>query len=97
MVWVDPGRCGGSPCIMGTRITTEAAAGLAWSSGIAAALECWPHVTREQILGACWYEVTHGNRRRWRKRYGDWATEWSQQIWEGRWTEVSEPPRAEAV
>lgn len=96
-VWVDPGRCGGSPCIYGTRITTEAAAGLAWRDGIDTALTCWPHLTESDILVACWYEVTHGNRRTWRKRFGDWPKDYAERMWRGRWEDVARPPTRETA
>lgn len=83
-VWVDPGRQGGSPCIFGSRMPTEQVAHLVWDGGIETVHRGWPYFTDQQILGACWYEVIYGNRRRWRKRFPDWPTQWDEQQWRDR-------------
>lgn len=70
-IWVDPSRCGGSPAIYGTRLATANVAGLVWDAGVDTARACWPHVSEADLLAACWYEAEHGNRRHWKKRFGD--------------------------
>lgn len=95
VVWVDPGRQGGAPCVMGTRIPTEAVARFFWESGMASTLAAYPAITREQALGACWFSVRFG-RKRWRKRWGVWADRYGARMWSGDWEDVPEPPREAA-
>lgn len=83
-VWVDPGRRSGEPCIYGHRIPTEMVARLVWAHGMDTVRQGWPYLTDDQILGACWYEVAHGNRRRWRKAFTDWPKAYDRADWEAR-------------
>lgn len=91
-IWVHPGRCGGSPCVYGTRITTAAIANMVWRNGPDLALECWPHLTLDDLKVACWYEATHGDRRRWKKRFGQWALDHGEAMWRSDWESVTAPP-----
>ena len=95
VVWGDPGRMGGSPCITGTRITTRTVAITAWRYGADTALDCWPHVTEEQVKGACWYEARHGARK-WQRRWADWLASHEGDMWRGEWDRVPTPPSKEA-
>lgn len=81
-VWVSPRRRSGDPCIYGHRLPTRQVASLVWGQGgMETMRRGWPYLTDEQILVACWYEVTHGDRRYWRKRYPDWPKEWRESDW----------------
>jgi uncharacterized protein (DUF433 family) len=83
-VWVDPGRRSGEPCIGGTRIPTHMIASLVWDGGFELVRQGWPYLGVEQILGACWFEVTHGNRRKWRKVFPDWPKRYDVDEWAAR-------------
>jgi uncharacterized protein (DUF433 family) len=83
-VWISPKRRGGEPCIYGHRLPTAQVAQLVWSSGIDTVRGGWSELTDEQILVACWYEVTHGNRRKWRKRFSDWPLTFDRDQWLSR-------------
>lgn len=83
-VCVDPGRRAGEPCINGTRIPTHMIASLVWDAGMKTVRHCWPSLTEAQILVACWFEVAHGNRRKWRRRYPDWPRSYSRDEWLAR-------------
>ena len=84
-VWVSPRRQGGEPCVMGTRIPTHTIAGLVWDRVPLEQIPAYyPTVTPEQALGACWYEVVHGNRRKWRRWRSDWPREWDENEWRNR-------------
>lgn len=60
VVWADPGRMSGQPCIYGTRLTTRQVARMVADYGIEYVRAGWPYLTDEQIEGACWFERTHG-------------------------------------
>lgn len=83
-VEVTPGRMGGAPCLGGTRIPTDQIAGLVWDCGMEQVRRGWTYLTDEQILVACWYEVTHGNRRYWRRHFADWPAEYREAEWRAR-------------
>lgn len=93
-IWVDPGRCGGSPCITGTRITTAAAAGMVLSLGVAEALNCWPHLDEDDLKAACWFEARHGRRSKLRKAFKEWAETHDEALWRNQWGEVPLPDSA---
>lgn len=61
VVWVDPGRKSGQPCIYGSRLTTRQVAHMVAEYGIEYVREGWPYLTDEQIEGACWFEREHGH------------------------------------
>jgi uncharacterized protein (DUF433 family) len=72
-IWVDPGRCGGTPCIAGTRLTTPAIAWLVWKHDVDRVLDLYPELTRTQVRVACWYDARCGTARHpWR----EWARHW---------------------
>lgn len=108
-VWIDPARRSGEPCVGGTRIPVNMVINIVWKRGLDVAYECWPDLTRQEILGACWYAGAgnvvrlHGKggkyvayRGPWRKRWGAWAAEVHQAMWSGRWDDVPDPPGATA-
>jgi uncharacterized protein (DUF433 family) len=64
VVWVDPRRMGGQPCVYGTRLTTSQVAHMVAEYGIECVHEGWPYLTDEQIEGACWFERTYGSKRK---------------------------------
>lgn len=59
-VWIDPERCGGQPCIGGTRIPVRLVAELA-ADGDDAALTAYPSLTPAQVAVARWYAERYGN------------------------------------
>lgn len=83
-MWVDLGRQGGDPCIYGHRLPTHIVAGIAWEAGIEHVRKFYSYLTDAQIIGACWYEVAHGRRRKWRKTFPDWPKEWDEDEWWAR-------------
>lgn len=83
-VWVSPRRRSGEPCIFGHRLPTAQVASLVWDGGMGAIRQGWPYLRDDQILVACWYEVTHGDRSRWRRRFSDWPTEYREAEWLAR-------------
>lgn len=92
-VWVAPGRCGGSPCIYGTRLTTQAIARIAWDAGVDGVRGFYPQLSEAQVFVACWYEAKYGDPR-WKKRLGPWVKEWQDAMWRGDWSAVPPPPKA---
>ena len=55
-IQVDPGLCGGKPCIRGTRIMVKNILGmLAGGDSLAEILEAYPELTREDISAALDY------------------------------------------
>lgn len=81
-VWVAPTRCGGDPCIGGTRITTSMAASAVWNrfygdGSVYGAQEFADDygLTERQVLIACWYEAVYGRNRALRKAWAKWAEE----------------------
>lgn len=106
-VWIDPARRSGEPCIGGHRLPVEMVVDAVWSAGVAQALGLWPQIDRAQVLVACWYAGAgnvvrlHGkggkyvaHRGPWRKRWGTWAKDSHQALWEQRFDDVTDPPSA---
>lgn len=58
-VWVDPGRMGGQPCILGTRLTTRSVARLYRDGGHEWVRSLYPELTDAQIDVAVWFEDAH--------------------------------------
>ena len=69
LIWVDPHRMAGQPCIDGHRLTTRQIARLVRDAGVDYVKQCWPYLTDEQINGAVWFEGEHGKGKRFRKWY----------------------------
>jgi uncharacterized protein (DUF433 family) len=108
-VWIDPGRCSGEPCVSGHRIPVELVIGSVWWHGVDSAMGTYA-LTREEVLGACWYAGAgnvvrlHGKGGRyvarrgpWRKRWGAWAWESHDALWNHLYDDVNDPPRGEEV
>ncbi|WP_166379905.1 DUF433 domain-containing protein [Catellatospora methionotrophica] len=89
----------GTPCVGGTRIPVETIARLVYGPGgsVQLATGSYPHLTRQQVLVACWYVGMYGtavwSRRRWRA----WAAGHADAMWAGRWNEVPDPPNGDNV
>lgn len=99
-VAVDPGMKFGEPTIGGTGIAVDVVAGMVWA-GETVDTVAWEYsgsgwtVTREQVLVACWFVATHGNSRRWRKRWKAWAEQAHQHMHAGDWDKVVDPPKGD--
>jgi uncharacterized protein (DUF433 family) len=93
-VWLSPGRRGGEPCVYGTRLPTEMIARAVWSAmPLERVCHTW-NVPRAQVLGACWYEARYG-RKRWARRWGEWADVNRSAMWCGDLDAVTAPPTRE--
>lgn len=106
-VWIDPARRCGEPCIGGTRIPVSMVIATVWNRGLDVVFECWPNLTRQQVLNACWYAGSgnvvrlHGKGGRyvayrgpWRKRWGAWAEQVHEGLWSSDVDDLDDPPRA---
>jgi uncharacterized protein (DUF433 family) len=90
-VSIDPQMRSGQPCINGTRISVDAVAEYVAAGDDPAHIATTYSIPREAVLVACWYQATY-EKGRWRKRWGGWAEESHQAMWEGRWGDVEDPP-----
>lgn len=106
-VWIDPARRSGEPCIGGHRLPVELVIDAVWAGGVDHAMFQWS-LSRAQVLVACWYSGSgnvvrlHGKDSRyvayrgpWRKRWGAWAAEVHQALWQSTtcdYAEVPDPP-----
>lgn len=91
VVTVDPAVRFGFPAIRG--ISTDAIAGVVWAGESLATVADEYDVTREEVLVACWFEGTHGERK-WRKRWGAWAEQVHGEFSNSRY-DVPDPPTGE--
>lgn len=108
-VWIDPARRSGEPCIGGHRLGVDCVVASVWDSDVENAMDLYS-LSRGQVLVACWYAgagypVRLHNRRSeykphkgpWAKRWGTWATEHHQALWESRsvdYDAIPDPPTA---
>lgn len=106
-VWIDPARKSGEPCVGGHRLPIGLVIDTAWVHGIAEAMTTYD-LTRAQVLVACWYAGSgnvvrlHGKGGRyvarrgpWRKRWGAWAAEVHQALWQSTtvdYAAIPDPP-----
>lgn len=95
-VSIDPARQSGRPCLNLTRITTETVAGcvLAGDNVDFVAEQYAPHLTRADVLLACWYQARYGAKL-WRGPWAGWAQTVHADMWHGRWDAVTDPPTRE--
>lgn len=91
-IWTAPDRCGGLPCVGGTRLSVQAIAREVWASpdGVGFLCRFYP-ISREQALVACWYQARNGLPS-WRKRWSAWADEHEGAMRAGHWVDVPNPP-----
>lgn len=103
-VWIDPGRKSGEPCVGGHRIPVEMVINTVWHHGVHEAMSQYV-LPRAQVLGVCWYAGA-GNvvqlhdddgayvakRGPWRKRWGTWAADAHQGLWQDEPDIVPDPP-----
>ena len=68
---ISPRRLAGSPAIEGTRIGPDLAAHYVLSLGLDETLTSYPHLTRDDVLVACWYVARYDPPKRWKPK--DWA------------------------
>lgn len=106
-VWSHPARRSGDPCVGGTRVPVNLVIAVVWAHGVAEA-ETSYDLSRQQILGACWYAGVgnavslwgkgglRARRGPWHKRWGQWAEEMHTHMWHGNWDDVTDPPTQEA-
>lgn len=90
LVWVDPSRQSGDPCVMGTSVPVDALAEFVWAGDLVDNLAELYSVTRRQVIGACWYMARHGSRT-WRERWREWLTAAEPRLWAGS-GDVADPP-----
>lgn len=92
-VWIHPGVLHGTPCIGGTRIPIETVARIVGGKdgSVDLALASYPHLTRAQVLVACWYAV-ECRVQPLRSQWLVWLTAHGAGMWEGRWDDVPNPP-----
>ena len=93
-VWITPARQGGSPCIIGTRITLDHVENYLWG-GEGLAEYCADYeLTREQVLCAAWVAADCGLLRRpkCQKAWAAWADEHLEFALRGEWRSVPPPP-----
>ena len=95
-ITISPGMRGGNPTISGTRLPASSVVGAAWGGGIEEPQSRWPYLNRETVLVACWYAGRYGlpGEPKYRKRFGEWAHEFDDAMWAGRFGEVPDPPTA---
>lgn len=92
-IWIDPARCGGEPCINGTRIPPECVASYYLAGDSADALCRMYGISRQQFLVACWFLAVHGSPR-WRRRWQPWAARAGQLLWSRETADQApDPPR----
>ena len=93
-VWIDPARRSGEPCIGGHRLGVELVIESVWYGDVHQAIATYD-ITRGQVLVACWYAgagypVRLHNKRSeykphrgpWAKRWGPWAADVHQALWQ---------------
>lgn len=91
-VSVCPGRRSGTPCVGGTRIAAEHVAEYVWQSG-GNARERFG-LTRGEMLVVAWYVATYSSKK-WRTRWGKWATDHYDALWRADYDAVPDPPTRE--
>jgi plasmid maintenance system antidote protein VapI len=90
-IWLDPGRCGGDPCIYNTRIPVDTITGYLVHQGMEAVLEAW-NVTREHVLVAVWFAARYGSRKE-RRLWKAWAAAHQGAMWASEYDKIPDPPR----
>jgi uncharacterized protein (DUF433 family) len=83
----------GTPTIDGHRMGVRTLAVIAWERGVPAAHgpAFYPHLTREEVVVACWWMGLYGPRT-WRRRWGAWALNAGWHLW-SRCLTFPDPPR----
>ena len=110
-VWIDPARKSGEPCIGGHRLSVELVIESVWYGDVRTAMATY-EISRAQVLTACWYAGVGnvirlhgkggkyvGHRGPWRKRWGAWAADVHQALWQSTTVDydaIPDPPNAEA-
>jgi len=84
----------GTPTIAGTRFSAEFAAHLVMMNGVKGTQKMYPHLTREELMVACWWAGLYGPRK-YRKAWNEWAKAAGWHLWY-RCVRIPEPP-VEAV
>jgi uncharacterized protein (DUF433 family) len=98
-VWITPARQGGSPCIIGTRVTIDVVENYLWDSRftVEEVMDTYD-LTRGQVLCAAWVAGDLGllRRKKQRKAWAAWADDNLHKAWHGGWDTMPPPPsRAE--
>lgn len=83
----------GPPTIEGHRLGAEFMAARVWKFGVASEMDDYM-LRREELLVTCWWAGQFGPRK-WRKRWGDWATIAGWHLWYGC-IQVEDPPMEDA-
>ncbi len=83
----------GPPTIEGHRLGAELVADLVRDLGFKDTMAGW-HLTREELLVACWWAGDYGPRR-YRKAWGKWAQAARQHLWYGC-INITDPPAVTA-
>lgn len=101
LIWIDPARRSGDACIYGHRLTVDMVASYVWSDMVHD-LEFGYDLTKQEILGACWYLVRYGaglyssGREKWvkaaRKAWRQWADDNETEFWYSRYDGIPYPP-----
>jgi hypothetical protein len=61
-----------------------------WRGSIDTAISAYPHLTRTQVLVACWFQASYGPAH-WRRRWAKWAGAHEGAMWAGRFDDIPDP------
>ena len=80
VIVVHPGRMGGQPTVGHSRLTADLIASSYWQVGYDETIKCWPHLDRDDVLVACWFQARYGTRT-WRRRWKKWLDVADMALW----------------
>lgn len=93
---IDPRLKFGSPAIEHTRIDPDMIASTLLACSYEEVMLSWPHLSRDDVLVACWYVARYGRPKDWPakqfRRLRTWLDDAQVPMWESEdWSEVPLP------